>query len=154
MSKTPIKFEIKRLSPEDFPLFTKLIGLFHGVFAMKNFAPGKESYLRSLLANSTFIAYVAIHNNEIVGGITAYELPMYYSQCSEVFIYDLAVKSDYQRNGIGKSLLSSLKEYCVNRGIHEIFVSANDEDKEALDFYRACGGKPEQAVHFNYIINP
>ncbi len=153
MTNPVTEFQIKRLASTDFSLFTKLIGLFHGVFAMKNFAPGKEPYLKSLLANPTFIAYVVLDRNEVVGGITAYELPMYYSECSEVFIYDLAVKVEFQRKGLGKMLLAALKEYCADKGIHEIFVSANEEDKEALDFYRACGGQPEQVVHFNYVIN-
>jgi len=153
MTKISMNVEVKRLTKDDFPLFTKLIGLFHGVFAMNKIAPGKEPYLKSLLSNPTFIAYVVIQENEVLGGITAYELPMYYSECSEVFIYDLAVKSEFQRKGLGKKLLGTLSEYCINKGIHEIFVSANEEDKEALEFYRACGGKPEQVVHFNYVIN-
>jgi aminoglycoside 3-N-acetyltransferase I len=46
-----------------------------------------------------------------------------------------------------------LKEYCKQNEIKEMFVAANEEDKNALDFYRSTGGNAEKVVHFNYEIS-
>jgi aminoglycoside 3-N-acetyltransferase I len=149
----PANPKIKRLTGKDLRLFKELLKLFEDMFKMKNAPTVKESYLHELLENPTFLAYAIILNNELIGGLTAYELPKYYSEESEVFIYDLAIKAEYQRKGLGKMLISSLKEQYSNAGIREIFVAANIEDKHALKFYHSTGGKVEKVVHFNYKLN-
>jgi aminoglycoside 3-N-acetyltransferase I len=150
MSKDVI---IKRLGKKDVVLFKELISLFNEVFEIKKHKSAKKTYLQKVLKESSFISIVAICDDKIVGGLTAYELPMYYSKYSEVLIYDMAVLTEFQRKGIGKKLISALKKYCRKKGIQYIFVPANEEDAHALAFYTSTGGKPEKVVHFNYNAN-
>jgi aminoglycoside 3-N-acetyltransferase I len=142
-------FEIKQLTKEHLATFNSLIDLFNAVFEEEPNI-GSETNLLRLLNNKGFIAIAALAENEVVGGLTAYELPMYYSDSSEIFLYDLAVKPEYQRMGIGKKLIQSLKEYCVNNGIKDFFVMAHVEDEHAIEFYHATGGKSEKVVNFIY----
>ena len=146
-----MSIEIKRLTKEDLSDFTALINLFNLVFEEESKSGSEANSLR-LLNSDGFIALAAIAENEVVGGLTAYELPMYYSDSSEIFLYDLAVKPDYQRKGIGKDLLHSLKEYCIENGIKDFFVMAHEEDKYAIEFYHATGGKSEKVVNFVYDV--
>jgi len=148
-----MSIEIKRLTKEDLSNFTALINLFNLVFEEESKIGSEANSLR-LLNNDGFIAIVAIAENEVVGGLTAYDLPMYYSDSSEIFLYDLAVKPDYQRNGIGKGLLHSLREYCIQNGIKDFFVMAHEEDEHAIEFYRATGGKAEKVFNFVYDVEP
>ncbi len=141
--------EIKHLTKEDLSKFTSLINLFNMVFEEES-KIGSEANSLKLLNSKYFIALVALTENKVVGGLTAYELPMYYSNSSEIFLYDLAVKPEYQRTGIGKGLLQSLKEYCLKNGIKEFFVMAHEEDEHAIEFYRATGGRGERVVNFLY----
>src|SRR5258706_10149624 len=122
-------FEVKLLTKEDLSTFVSLINLFNLVFEEENPAIGSEANSQQLLDDDRFIVLVALADNEVVGGLTAYELQKYYSDTSEIFIYDLAVKPEYQRMGIGKGLIQSLKEYCLKHGIKEFFVMAHEEDK-------------------------
>jgi aminoglycoside 3-N-acetyltransferase I len=142
-------FQIKRLTKEDLADFHALVNLFNMVFEEES-KIGSETHLLKLLGNESFIALAALAENEVVGGLTAYELPMYYSDSSEIFLYDLAVKSEYQGMGIGKGLLQSLKAHCSKHGIKEFFVMAHAEDEHAIEFYRATGGKSENVVNFLY----
>jgi len=142
-------FEIKQLGKENLSIFKLLIDLFNMVFEEESMV-GENGNLLKLLGSHSFIAIAAVSENEVVGGLTAYELPMVYSKSSEIFLYDLAVKPEYQRMGIGKRLIQSLKEYCVKNGIKEFFVLAHEEDKHAVEFYRAIGGKSEKVVNFLY----
>ncbi len=146
------KLQIKKLAEHDLLLFKKLIQLFHKVFEMENALTANEAYLKTLLPKRSFIVYAAVYENEVVGGLTAYELPMYYSEGSELYIYDIAVKSEFQRKGVGKQILLSLKEYCRQNGIKEMFVEAHEEDKHAVDFYHSSGGQAEKVVHFNFLV--
>ena len=142
-------FQIKRLTKEHLADFHSLVDLFNMVFEEES-KIGSETHLLKLLGNESFIALAALAENEVVGGLTAYELPMYYSDSSEIFLYDLAVKPEYQRMGVGKRLIERLKNYCAEQGIKEFFVMAHAEDEHAIEFYRATGGKSENVVNFLY----
>ena len=144
------KLEVRQLTQADLTGFSLLIRLFNTVFEADEAAIGSETTLSKLLSNNNFIAIAAFYENELVGGLTAYELPMYYSDISEIFLYDLAVKSAYQRKGIGKSLIRYVRNYCTNYGINEFFVLAHAEDEHAVEFYRATGGKSEEVINFLY----
>jgi len=144
------KLEVRQLTQADLAVFSLLIRLFNTVFEADEAAIGSETTLSILLSNNSFIAIAAFYENELVGGLTAYELPMYYSDISEIFLYDLAVKSAYQRKGIGKSLIRYVRNYCTNYGINEFFVLAHAEDEHAVEFYRATGGKSEEVINFLY----
>src|ERR1041384_5421059 len=104
--------EIKHLTKDDLSKFTSLINLFNTVFEEES-KIGSEANSLKLLNNKYFVALVALVENEVIGGLTAYELPMYYSNSSEIFLYDLAVKPEYQRMGLGKKLIQSLKSHCI-----------------------------------------
>lgn len=149
MNPNTQKFEIKRLTKEDLSAFNSLIDMFNLVFEEEP-KIRTETHSLKLLGRNDFIAIAAISENQVVGGLTAYELPMVYSDYSEIFLYDLAVKSEYQRMGIGKRLIQNLKEYCIKNGIKEFFVLAHEEDEHAIEFYRATGGKSERVVNFLY----
>src|SRR5436190_19516749 len=123
-NKITATFEIKRLTAGDLSIFKLLINLFNTVFEEDQSNIGSDENLSSLLSNHHFIVLVALAGNEVIGGLTAYELPLYYSEQSEIFLYDLAVKPEYQRMGIGKGLLQNLKEHCIKHGIKEFFVMA------------------------------
>jgi ribosomal protein S18 acetylase RimI-like enzyme len=79
-------------------------------------------------------------------------MPSVYYPASEVYIYDLAVESAWQRKGIGRNLIAALKDYCKGLGCKYIFVQADLVDQHAIDFYRSTGGKQEDVVHFDYEL--
>lgn len=144
------KLVVRQLTTEDLPLFNSLIKIFNLVFEEAESTSGSEGYLRRLLGRDDFLAIAAISENEVVGGLTAYVLPMVYSDSSEVFLYDMAVLPSHQRQGIGRRLIDELKEYCKNSGVKDFFVLAHEEDLHALEFYRSTGGRSEKVVNFLY----
>ncbi len=119
---------------------------------MKDFTLPNAEYLQSLLEKETVIFYVAIIDNKVVGGLTAHILPSTYFPSSEVYIYDLAVRTAFQRKGIGRQLIGVLKEYCASLRLKEVFVQADLEDQHAIEFYQATGGIAESVVHFSYAL--
>ena len=144
---------IKKLDEKDVQIFQKIIELFVHVFETDKYeAPGK-AHLEKLLQDSKFIVFVVMYGNEIAGGLTAYELVNYYSEGSEIFIYDIAIKPEFQRQGLGKKLILTVNEYCSENGIGEFFVEAHEEDSDAVDFYNTTGGKSEKVIQFSYTIN-
>lgn len=93
---------------------------------------------------------VAELDNKIVAGLTAHDLPSTYFESNEVYVYDLAVTKEHQRNGIGKQLLAELAKICKTKGESEFFLQADFDDINAIEFYRSCGGMEENVIHFSY----
>ena len=145
--------EIKKLGDYDLNIFKDLIRIFEDVFEMKDFNMPDNDYLQQLLEKDSFLVFVAMSENKVVGGLTAYVLQQYYSVRPLVYIYDLAVKTDYQRQGIGSMLISGITNYCRETGIEEVFVQADEEDNYALEFYHSTGATAEKVVHFYYPLN-
>lgn len=107
-------------------------------------------YLQRLLARPDFWAVAAFDGDEIVGGLTAYTLAMTRSETAELFIYDIAVRVDRQRQGIGRALMEGLLSMAEREGIKVTFVPAENEDTHALDFYHALGGDAAAVTIFTY----
>jgi ribosomal protein S18 acetylase RimI-like enzyme len=70
------------------------------------------------------------------------------TESSEIFIYDIAVRVDKQRLGIGRRLIAALRDMAAAEGIHDLFVPADDEDTHALEFYRALGAAASPVTFF------
>lgn len=112
--------------------------------------PLDDDHVVALLRRVEFWAVVAIEGGAVVGGLTAHALPMTRSRSTELFIYDLAVRSDRQRRGIGRALVEHLLTLARTAGIDTTFVPADDEDTHALEFYRAVGGVPSRVTFFTF----
>ena len=109
-----------------------------------------RGYVDRLLARPDFWAFVALSGHEVVGGLTAHTLPMTRAERSEMFIYDVAVRPDYQRQGVGRRLMAAVRDVASDQGIDDVFVAADEDDAHALDFYRSLGGSPSMSAIFTF----
>jgi aminoglycoside 3-N-acetyltransferase I len=140
---------IRRLGPGDEQIAREMFRVMAIVFE-EDSGELDGDYVRQLLMREDFWALVATESGTVVGGITAHALPMTRSQSTELFIYDLAVRVDRQRRGIGRALVRELLELAAAVGIKTSFVPADDEDTHALEFYRAIGGAASPVTFFTF----
>ena len=111
-----------------------------------------QSYLHSLLSKDDFHLYVAIADNKVVGGLSAYELVMFNRKETEMFLYEIGVEKDYQRHGIARALINALKTTCHEKSISEIFVATSLENEAAKNLYLSTGGEEEIAPIYSYDL--
>lgn len=142
---------ITKLNKDDRRQLKKLIELFNEVFEEYHSVASNE-HLDKLLSKTEFLAVVAIKEGEIIGGLTAYELPRYYNDRSEFYIYDIAVKTELHNQGVGKKLIAFLKRHGKENDVETIFVEAHSEETQAVKFYESTFGKSEKVDHFNLAI--
>jgi len=93
------EIEIRRLQKNDLETFKKRVDILNEVFQEYNTIASIQ-HLQKLLSKPDFFAIVAIVEEEVIGGVTGYELQKYYNDNSELYIYDIAVKSEYQNQGM------------------------------------------------------
>jgi aminoglycoside 3-N-acetyltransferase I len=144
--------QVIRLSPRDRDLARRLFATMAEVFG-QDCESLSDGYLDRILAREDFWAIAACVGDLVVGGLTAHALPMTSSSSSEMFIYDIAVRSDYQRQGVGRRLLTELRTRAAASGIRVVFVAADNADTDALDFYRALGGSASPVTFYTFASN-
>ena len=130
--------QTRRLQPGDQPLAAALFAVMAEVFEEER-KPLSLPYLDYLLSRDDLWIIAAFANSQLIGGITAYTLPLTRTESSELFLYDLAVLPAHQRQGAGTRLVKALRN-----------AAADNEDTHALDFYRAVGGTASPVTFFTF----
>jgi aminoglycoside 3-N-acetyltransferase I len=152
-SRTPT---ILRLTPSDVGLFRKLNGLFGDAFAdpeTYGAEPPSDTYLEGLLSKEHVAVIVAALDEEVVGGLVAYELDKFERARRELYIYDLAVAETYRRQGVATALIEHLREIAAKRGVWIIYVQADYGDDPAISLNEKLETR-EEVLHFDIRVDP
>ena len=147
---------VRHLARDDAVLLAAMATMFGEAFEDAGTYTGRRpdaDYLRSLLADPTFIALAAMKDGDVVGGLVAYELRKFEQQRSEVYIYDLAVASAHRREGIATALIERLQAIAAQQGAWVIYVQADTapQDAPARAMYSKLGTR-EEVLHFDIPV--
>ena len=63
-------------------------------------------------------------------------------------IENFVVYQDYQREGIGKSLMDHIENFCKEKDCSKIILQTSSENRDARDFYTAMGYDPDAKIGF------
>jgi aminoglycoside 3-N-acetyltransferase I len=83
-----------------------------------------DSYINRLLNREDFWMLAAFVDEQVIAGLTAHSLPMTSAEESELFLYDIAVRRDHQRTGVGRRMMTELLEKAAACGIKSVFVES------------------------------
>ncbi|HSF87821.1 MAG TPA: GNAT family N-acetyltransferase [Saprospiraceae bacterium] len=146
-----MEFEIKILGTANLEAFTQLLDVFDIVFEYEASPRPDDAYLERLLNKDSFIVIVAMQEDTVIAGLTAYVLDQYHSTLPVLYVQDLAVMHDFQRKGVGSKLMEYVVRYARDHGFQQMFIQAELEDDYAVEFYRKTKPTGElMAVHFYY----
>ena len=116
--------------------------------------PGPDC-LRRLLGSDTFIALAAVQDDEVVGGLAAYELHKIEQARSEIYIYDLAVRASHRRLGVATALIRHLQALALRIQLQwprlPVYVQADYGDDPAVALYTKLGVR-EDVMHFDLPV--
>jgi aminoglycoside 3-N-acetyltransferase I len=147
-------YTCKQLSDADVGALKQLLEVFAEAFedhaAYQGAVPG-DAYLRSLLRRPHFITVAAMHGDQVVGGLAAYQLDKFEQDRREIYIYDLAVSAEHRRRGIATALITTLKALARERRAYVIYVQADKGDDAAIRLYESLGSK-EDVYHFDIAV--
>jgi N-acetylglutamate synthase-like GNAT family acetyltransferase len=63
-------------------------------------------------------------------------------------VENFVVNAHYQREGIGKSLIDYIEDFCVQKDCSKIMLQTQSENRSARDFYTAMGYDPDAKIGF------
>lgn len=144
-----MNFSIKKLDSSEIDFAKELILLFG--FDDENHVLPSDEYVAKMLARNDFHVIIALENYQLIGGLTAYEMTMFKSETTEMFLYEIEVVEEHRQKGVGRELIGFLKQICHEKNIFEMFVGTEKDNSAARALYAATGGKAdEDSVWFNY----
>jgi len=101
--------------------------------------PLADDAASAYLANPNVLHWVAEKSGRVVGDLHCYALQKRAGEPMEVLLYEIGVRQNCRREGIGASLVRSLLEWMSRHGVKEAWVLADNPG--AVEFYKACGFK-------------
>ena len=146
--------EIQRLEPGDVQAMHSANRLFSEVFGEEGYhgPPAGDDHLARLLEDDKFIALVARNDGQMAGALAAYELVKFEAERSEIYVYDLAVREEFRRQGVATALFDKLKSIGRDKGAWVIMVQADPPDGPAVALYDKLGSR-EEVVHFDISVD-
>lgn len=74
---------------------------------------------------------------------------------TEMFLYELGVDASYRRRGVGRALVTALRDLAVARGCYGMWVGTDKDNIAALATYRSAGAAaPEPSVTLSWTFEP
>jgi aminoglycoside 3-N-acetyltransferase I len=146
-------YACRQLTAGDVGLLKALLRVFGQAFQDMDTYQGavpSDDYLRSLLSTPHFIVVVALKENDVIGGLAAYELQKFERDRREIYIYDLAVAESFWRQGVATGLIEELKRIAQTRDAYVIYVQADRGDDAAIALYESLG-TGEDVLHFDIL---
>ena len=140
-------FEIRRLEPGDegvLPQLSEWVGR----------PPLDHDAAGRFLANERNHLLVAFEAREPVGLLLAHELDRRHGDERKMLLYEIDVRADRRRRGIGSALMDSFAELCRRRGYGQAWVLTDEENTAAMSFYAACGGTREVPDSVMFVFRP
>ena len=154
---TQTSIDIRTLKRGDVQRFRDLLRLFGDVFDMPDAYHHNQPddfYLEGLLASPDFIAVTAEImgtgdvSSQTVGGLCAYVMRKFEQRRSEIYIYDLAVHSQFRRQKVATRLINRIQDIAAETGVYVIFVQADGDDEPAKALYCSLGVE-EHVCHYD-----
>lgn len=134
-----VRIERERLSPEEYVEFLKHTDL-GSQYPRERF----EERIPRLLENVSISLTARDGNNRLVGvllGLTDFSYWLY--------VTDLGVDRDYERQGIGSRLMKKAHEIAGGEKDIAVYLIANEK---AVPFYEKCGmKKADDVMQYNHI---
>jgi GNAT superfamily N-acetyltransferase len=101
-----------------------------------------EAWTARFLSNEGHHLLVAVDDGP-VGFISGVETT-HPDKGTEMFLYELSVRADHRRRGVGTALVRALADLARERGCYGMWVGAEPENAAALATYRAAGAAPPE----------
>jgi GNAT superfamily N-acetyltransferase len=134
--------EVRRLGPGDEAVLPQLS-------AWVGRPPLDSHTAGEFLANPRNHLLVAFDDEEPVGMLLAHELDRRHADPRKMLLYEIDVREDRRRQGIGRALMDRFGRLCRELGYPIAWVLTDDENPGAVAFYAACGGervRPDQVM--------
>ena len=127
---------VRRIRPGDERIAAQLEGLLD-----EGMHWDTEQGLRFLADDETNALFLGEVDGVQAGFATANRLQRFDARRAEVLLYEIGVRDEYQRQGVGRALIAEVLDWAREVGADEVWVLADSDNTRACAFYAATGGE-------------
>ena len=112
-----------------------------------------EESAREFLTNPANYFFACIDHDKIIGYVCGYELNRLDHSGNMLYIHGVGVHADYRRQGIGKQMLTAIKQLCKLSIIQKIFLYTHKTNIAACALYDSAEGMATRDDNVSYFFN-
>ncbi len=136
---------VRRVRPEDVPVLVQLVRELAAYEKAEHEALMTDEQLHAALFGEApaLFGHVALAEDGDVAGLALWFLNFStWRGTHGIYLEDLYVSPGHRGTGLGRELLRTLAQECVDRGFSRLEWSVLDWNTPSIDFYRAAGAVP------------
>ena len=108
-------------------------------------------YIKERISKKDSTIFVCYQDKEACGFVQLYETFDSLNINKKLILYDLYVKKDYRKKGVGKILMNKAKEFAVKHKFKIIELSTAITNKKAQSLYETLEYKRDKE-YYNYYL--
>ena len=135
---------IRRLAPGDEALAARVALDFKG-------ASISPAHAAQFLADPANVLIVAQSAAELAGFVLAYRLDRLDRDASQLFVYEVGVRPQLQRRGIGTRLMGEVRRLVIRERLMEAFVLTEADNVAARELYNGTGAQVESSHSIVFV---
>ena len=113
-------------------------------------APAQPRWATAFLNDPRHHLLIAYEDGAPAGFVSAVEMG-HPDKGFEMFLYELGVEEQYRGRGIGRALVTELRDFAISRGCYGMWVLTDAENEAALRTYTGTGaGAPDPQVMLSW----
>jgi GNAT superfamily N-acetyltransferase len=135
---------VRPITPEDVPAVVGLVRELAEYEKARHEARMTEDQLSAALFGDSraLFGHVAVADGQVVGMALWFLNFSTWRGTHGVYLEDLYVQPQHRGGGLGRELLRTLADVCVQRGYDRLEWSVLDWNTPSIDFYEAAGAVP------------
>ena len=148
---TENKFIIKNAEPEDSKKIGEIFDLYRQFYKKESNVEACKSYIKERLSNNEAQIFYIENEKECMGMTQLYTTFDSLELSKKIILYDLYVRSEYRRKGVGHLLMNAAKDYAKKNNITSIELSTAITNTTAQSLYESLGYKRDEE-YFDYYF--
>lgn len=112
-----------------------------------------EDNARIFLTNPQCWLVACIDNDKVIGFAYGYNLNRLNNIGNMLYIHEVGVLPEFQRQGIAREILVEIKSLCRSNGICKMFLFTEKSNLPACALYESTGGEPAHDDDVSYFFN-
>ena len=107
---------------------------------------------KKFLKNQDNVLFLAFWEEKVAGFLTGHRLQRFDKRKAEVLLYEVGVRENFRKRGIGKTLIGELNNWAKEAGADEVWVLTNRSNTAAVALYQSAGGVTESQDELMYTF--
>ncbi len=143
--------QIKIAQPDDFEKIGEVFDLYRQFYKKESNVEACKSYIKERLSNNEAQIFYVENEKECMGMTQLYTTFDSLELSKKIILYDLYVRSEYRRKGVGHLLMNAAKDHAKKNNITSIELSTAITNTTAQSLYESLGYKRDEE-YFDYYF--